>query len=215
MESHLGAQLAQRETLRFFPDMRDAEWVALDFWAGHYFYFTAAERWQTLRTDSRWETVTAGDGLLLLRRGAGPPTDIAEAFRPQISPPLPQLTVSFGEELILRGFDVHARPNGHLVLCSDWERRGKGALTPQLSLTGETFAPLDSLHFAPELFAVPGVRRDCTQLIAFGNVREPSVYFRVVDAVGRELPPVVMATGAWAEKVSLAGNMLYLRVKLR
>lgn len=216
-ESHLGTHLARRETMRFFPDLRDAEWVILDFWTGHYFYLTAVERFQDLLLDSDWETVTAGDGLLLLRRGAGPPDSIADAFRPQVSLPLMPLTVQFGTEdhhgLTLQGFDVRARANGHLVLCSDWERWNGGTLTPEISLSGEKFDSLDGRRFYPPLLASPGSVRDCTQQIAIGNRREQDVYLRVRDGAGQVLSVELRDLGAWEGRVEVIGDVLHLHVK--
>jgi hypothetical protein len=216
-ESHLGAHLARRETMRFFPDLRDAEWIALDFWSGHYFYLTVERRLEEVLFDPDWETVTAGDGLLLLRRGSGPPKAVVEAFRPQISSPLRPLNVRFSSVdrgLTLRGFDVSVRANGHLILCSGWEGQGEGALVPEISRTGETFAALDSLSFYPSLFAQPDPVRDCTQLVATDSGREQEIYLRVVDEDGRVLPVVLDDVGTWEGRVDVIGSMLRLRVPL-
>lgn len=215
-ESHLGTRLARRHTMRFFPDLRDADWIAMDFWTGHYFYLTAKETWRDIMESPQWETVIAQDGLLLLRRGNGPPMRIVEAFQPQVSPPLIPLHAVFGESpegLVLYGFDMYPRAKGHMVLCSDWRALGANTLTPEISFSGDTFLPLDSLGFYPDLFRQSQLVRDCTQLIAPGHTTTQDVYIRMMkDGVG--VPIALLDSGAWMEDASVeAPHMLHLRVR--
>lgn len=206
-ESHLGAHLAQRVTMRFFPDTRDAEWILMDFWGGHYFYITAPEHWRELLTSPEWETVRAGEGLLLLRRGAGPPRDVAAAFAiPPELPALPlQVTYQDAQQTLrLQGVRMQRRTGGVVLFCTDWQREGAaGALEVILSHSEEISegALLDGLRFYPNLFSQPGAVRDCTQFIAGSGA---VVRLAVRDAAGDWLPAVLETPGAWEGRVQVA-----------
>jgi uncharacterized membrane protein len=212
-ESHLGSHLARTKTMRFFPDLRDAEWIAMDFWTGHYFYLTAEERWREIAQDPTWETVTAGEGLLLLRRGDGPPKDIVEAFQPQVDDRVSPLQARFGDAdcgVLLKGLDIAKRAGGHTIVCTIWQPLGRGMCLPQIATVGNNYRDLDGVRFYPDLFAQQREVQECTQFID-QDWRGSSVRFRVQNAAGTSLPLTLLDTGSLEERVGAEGPVLVVQ----
>ena len=220
-ESHLAAHLAQRETLRFFPDLRDADWLVMDVWPGEYFYLTHVERWQAVLSDACWETVAAHEGVILLRRGSGPPQGIEGAFRPAPGTSVPELGVRFGTEgqsLTLRGLEIFPRFGGSMVICTDWVREGEGELYPRIGLVGRgssSTKSLDGTRFYPALFAGPREIRECTKLLALGNTAEIIVQLAMADQAGQHYyTPTLLDAGEWgAGRIWIEETTLFLRVR--
>jgi hypothetical protein len=210
-ESHLGSHLAQSETVRFFPDLRDADWILMDFWTGHYFYQTADATWAEIAVSQEWATVFAQDGLMLLTRGDGPPRKLVDAFRPSVSEPLCLIRARFGNSnasALLRGFAISARANGHVILCSDWDSSGGFLVRPEVSLDGRQFVSVDSLRFLPTSMVEPATFRDCTQLIASGWKGPPTVYYRVAGLDGRLLTAQVQDPARAESEASLGNEVI-------
>ena len=65
---HLAAHLARRPTIRFFPDLRDAEWIAVDVEKGWDPYGGRRATLDTVQNDEGWEQVASGDGWVIFRR---------------------------------------------------------------------------------------------------------------------------------------------------
>ncbi len=218
-EMHLSAHLAQRETLRVFPDLRDVEWVVVNVWFGGDPYGSLTPVWRELSADPAWETVTAHDGLLLLRRGAGPPRGVEAAFRSSKALPLYQVNVQFGEPgagLRLLGFALHPLPEGHFVFCSRWKVESDYQIIPQLAVATQAtepllWQPLESLRFVPQIFSQPGMVQDCTAISSEQEGAELVLYIRSSDPAERFYPPVVLDAGFSSGTLEVVGNLLLLR----
>ena len=65
---HLAAHLARRPNIRFFPDLRDAKWIAVDVEKGWDPYGGWRATLDTVRNDEDWEQVASGDGWVILRK---------------------------------------------------------------------------------------------------------------------------------------------------
>lgn len=212
LEMQLSAHAAQRETVRIFPDQRDAKWLALNVWFGKDPYgdwsFAALE---ALLDDVQWETVRAAEGIVLLRRGAGPPQRVGQAFAPVSTIPLYPLEAQFGTgaaALRLLGLRVFPRASGHFYLCTDWEIGAQADALPwvdagTVTLDGISVKPLDAMALLLRLPDRPPVVRDCTYLVTklFGG----DVPLRLtVRAPGGSLYPVTLLdAGDWGEQVSV------------
>lgn len=164
-ETHLGAHLAQRSTLRFFPDRRGAEWILVDLWFGSYHYLTHLEGWHQVLTAPGWETVSSQNGLVLLRRGSGPPDDPIAAFQDFDVAPLPPMEVHFGapdSALRLMGAARYPKDGTRCALCTEWQITERVEYIPSIDIGG-TRVPFDSVAYAPSVWATPGRMRECTQ----------------------------------------------------
>ncbi len=216
-ELQLAAHLAGRETLRFFPDTRDAEWLLVDVWLGQYHYLNEAEVWSAVLADPGWETVQARDGLILLKRGQGPPQDVEQAFRPATGA-WPKLSVQFGAPgsgLRLLEAAFLPRPGGSFFLCTRWVREGQGVATPRVqvqSAGAEPMAeqPLDGLRFAPLLFNRPGDIQECTHLPRPQG--EALVRLAVIGDLGQLYPASLMAPGDWEGQATVEEGELVWRL---
>jgi hypothetical protein len=214
----LAPHLAQRPTLRLFPDTRDAEWVVVDLWFGGDPYGSKEAIWQGLVVDQSWETVEAREGLVLLRTGAGPPEGVEDALR-DFALELPPLDVGFGEgeeEIALTGLGVYRKPLGLTYLCTRWRREWSSLTVPQVALVeaeGETEArSLDGWGLVPQVFAKPGSFIDCTDLLVGRYTSEPTVRLFVEGEEGRKLPITEFDTFALEGEIERKGEALLLRL---
>lgn len=215
-EMQLLSHQAQRETLRFFPDTREADWILLDFWFGLYPYQSMELLWPQVRDAEQWETVLADNGLLFLRQGQGPPEDLQNVFHPSDELTLPTLRVRFGTEkqgLYLEGLQGYPRPVNYLFLCSDWRQDVDGNFTPYVELRGattESATPLRAKQLLPMLFTEPDRLRDCTPLLANLRGSGPVIRLSVRDEFGRTYAPTLLDAGAWGERVRVDPDGLLL-----
>lgn len=205
---HLAPHLARRSMLRVFPDLRDAEWLVLDVWNWADPYGPAVPVWREVLTDPTWEMVAAKDGVLVLRRGDGPPRDVGAAFVPQGADALRKLEVRFGNAWRLTGADIFPLPWGHFVLCTDWQSADEApAMRPAVRLAADAESQtLRSYTLLPEIYATSGKFRDCTHLLAPAvgvDVTIGLVLYGVDDII-------VVEAGEWEEQVWLEDAVLYL-----
>lgn len=219
LEMQLSAHAAQRETVRIFPDQRDAEWLALNVWFGKDPYgdwsFTALE---ALLDDARWETVAAAEGVLLLRHGVGPPQGIGQAFVPTADIPLQLLTVEFGEgaaALRLLGLRVFPRAAGHFYLCTDWVMGSEADALPwadvgSVRLEGISVKPLDAMPLLLRMPERPSVVRDCTYLVTSSVGRTLPLRLAVYAPDGSPYLPTLLDPGVWSERVQVQDAMLVI-----
>lgn len=208
---HLAPRLAQRETLRFFPDLREAEWMAVDLWFWGDPYGVGEQVWRDVLTDPVWKVVRAEQGIVVLRKGSGPPAAVERAFRHSESNRLSPLSVRFGEAptLWLSGVEAFPLPMGHLVLCSDWVNDGISVLPVLRTVSGETMI-LRSYHLLPGLFETRGEFRDCTQLIVPAGRSDAEIELSIV---GREA--VILDVGSWENRVRSESGALVLDLRRR
>lgn len=222
-EMHLSAHLAQRETLRIFPDMRDAEWLVVNAWFGGDPYGRSSQVWREVVQSTTWKTVTARDGLLLLRKSEGDsPRDLARAFRFSEGMSFDALQLRFGSErhgLHLRGYALYPLPYGHFVFCSRWTLQGDVPIMPKIGVEASppgniTFNDLDVLKYVPEIFSKPGDVQDCT---AFQVLQGDDVVLRLVgrDLQGRDHPAQVLDAGGADVTLMSDGMSIVLRTPLQ
>lgn len=209
LEMHLAAQSPQRETVRIFSDVRDVDWIALNVWYGEYPYQSQSynEAWSRILTSSDWETVLADSGLVLLRRGQGPPLGILKAFEVPESIPAHPLAVRFGEgekAAELRAFSAIPLPMQSFVLCMDWYiPAGVDRFSPLVQVVGVAVLaqPTVGVQTFPDLYATPGQWRDCTRLRFRPNASSTVILLSAVDAQGAPASVHIVDGGAWGELV--------------
>jgi hypothetical protein len=203
--------------LRGFPDTRDVNWLVLDVWNWADPYGSAVPIWKGILEDTRWETVVARDGILVLRRGQGPPQDVAAAFARQGASSLKHLEVRFGDTWRLTGAEVFPLPLGHFILCTAWQgEMPTTSVRPEvrLRMTAKS-QPLRSYALLPELYASPGTFRDCTQLLAATMGAEVTVWLTLTTAEGSVLTPSVVSAGDCEGDVYVDDVELYLEIPVR
>ena len=215
---HLATHNAQRHTLRIFPDLRDVDWVFINVWQGGYPYGMAPGTWEQLFSDPTWETVSARDGLILLKRGQGPPAHIAAAFIPPNND-TQLLNIQFGEsaaKLYLHALHIVPQPlSNTFYVCSDWENVGNESLNIKLGFydpADQGSQVLDATYIYPSLFHQPGKFRDCTLL--FKNTRNSniSITFEVQTETQQSLPLLIIDPGAWQKQLSQHDHKLYVQL---
>jgi len=218
VDMHLAPHVASRMVLRIFPDMRDVDWVLLNVWYGAYPYGVQPEVWRSLFGDPNWETVSAEQGLILLRRGTGPPQGLARAFATPDSGPRYHLDVLFGDSTAgLRLVSVAARelPRGGLNLCTDWRVEGTNQGLPWIAPDAATPETVRALHAAlvfPEMFLQTAQPiRDCTAISAYPDGMDTRIKVAVrqgLDAV----PVTVLGTGGPGMEVEAGARSVILGI---
>lgn len=215
LDMHLATHSARRPTLRIFPDLRGVEWVMVNVWQGGYPYGMQAQTWQTLFSDPTWETVAAQDGLILLRKGQGPPQGIPRAFaRPAAA--ASQFNVAFGDApsgASLRAVRVNPLPAGNFYLCTDWQLETAGELkfyvvTPGGEGPQATLLEISRIY--PALTAQPGDFRDCTRLMTPPRGKTVTVQFYVADETGDRLPAAIVEPAGAGENLRAEADTLSL-----
>lgn len=64
---HLAAQLVRCPTIRFFPDLREVEWIVIDLEKGRDPYRGWLATLDAVQNDEDWEQVVSGDGWVIFR----------------------------------------------------------------------------------------------------------------------------------------------------
>lgn len=208
-ESHLAGHLARRPMLRFFPDTRNADWLLLDVWMGHYPFYTGYETtlrtWQNALTSSDWETVNAQNGVVLLRKGHGPPKGLAAAFTPVSAFSLHAMNIHFTDksnEIGLIGARFIPMGTNQYALCTDWEV-SSSELTPTIKILEpvlQTQGPLSGLLFYPDLFSYPRTIRDCSPLL-LASPFPLKIGLEVKNQKGLPLKVEVIEDGGWVQVI--------------
>jgi uncharacterized membrane protein len=223
-EARLAGHLAKRLTLRFFPDLRQADWVVVDVWTGHYPYYQpmpgVMQVWQSLLSDPSWETSYASDGLIVLKRGAGPPQDIIDAFRPSSESELTPVQVHFGGEgrgINLNGLAGLRISPKLMTLCSEWEILQAGNLQPLLGFefgnVSKIAEPLAGTGFLPSLFVKPGKVRDCTLLDTPIITKQLiKAQWTVVDGT-QKLPATLITSGYDSGSNKIVDNVYHVDIQ--
>ena len=216
--ANLASQAAQRETLRFFPDTRGAEWILLDVWFGSDPYGKGLEAVRAALEDPAWEVVDARAGVMLLRRGNGPPANLTASFKPVSEMPWTAFEARFGlltDGLTLRGVFATTGRFSPVYICTQWEVVGAGA-QPVMGVVSGTEVrerPLSGVVLFEELFARPGAVQDCTQWSILPGDRI-TLQFTALDAEGMQLPVVVMNPGDLNDDIIVLEETLLLTVEL-
>jgi uncharacterized membrane protein len=207
VEPHLAAHLSQYKTVYLFPDVRDAQWILLDVWYGSYpFYLPLDETqkiWNSILADPSWETVAAKDGLVLLKKGHGPPGNLNEAYRITTATK-PDFLVRFGGEngveLIGASLVYHSRDQASF--CTVWNfitqevnlNRKIQFLSPQNIISD---MPDYRLMLSPDPAASPGEYRFCNRLYISDIANQHAVLISVQTDDASPLPISIVDPGKW------------------
>ncbi len=217
-ESHLAAHLSQYETVRFFPDTRDATWILLDTWYGSYPFYLPSEgtqaRWDAIREDPSWQTVAARDGLILLNKGNGPPQKISDAYR-ITNPGQPEFNVRFGDEqrISLVDLSVIHHSGEQLTFCADWDLTGSGAGSyPKLQFLSTdnnlSNAPEFGINLSPEIFTQPGIYRTCRRMTSVYYTAQRIALISLETKDSNDAPVFILDSGKWAPYLTIKNNLL-------
>jgi uncharacterized membrane protein len=217
-ETHLGAHLAQYGTVRFFPDMRDATWLLLDAWYGSYPYYRPSEStqalWDSIRTDPSWQTVAARDGLILLKKGVGPPQELSAAYH--ITNPKPaQFNILFGDgqRISLVNISLIHHSKDQVTFCTDWNLAGPEAgldLRVQFISNEKTLsdAPDYGIQLSPEIFAQPGKYRICSRMLSLYFTAQQAALISMRTKEASLYPVSIMDSGKWSADLKAQNDML-------
>jgi uncharacterized membrane protein len=125
-QSRLNPHLSEREKIYMFPRVEDAEYVFFDVTADSW-PIHPNDQWrlfQSLTTEEGFGVLAAGDGYILLRRGAPGGGELPESFysfaRVEEADIAYPTTIEFGDKLRFLGFDVH-RDEGMTSLSLYWQ----------------------------------------------------------------------------------------------
>jgi hypothetical protein len=221
-ESRLGGHLAQRLMLRIFPDTRGVDWIAVDAWFGNYPFYQPFEEtiqsWQNYLTDPGWQVAEAQAGLIVLRRGDGPPQGVEQAFQSVAEMGQRTLSVRFGklqDGVTLVGANIFPHSGGQLALCTEWVLGGKELVIPKMEWHSTTSTSpaqlLDGLSFYPALFSVKGDVQDCTRLLVKGQ-NGVVVGLFVDNPQGQRLPAIIVDAGDWAGRVKVESDIILMQL---
>lgn len=177
VEPHLSGHFSHFKTVYLFPDVRDAQWILLDIWYGSFSLYLPPDKtqmvWNAIMKDPTWETVIARDGLILLKKGIGPPRNISQAYR--VTNPKPVINIRFGGEdgvnLVNLSLVYHSKVEA--TLCTDWDISGSNVdHYPQMQFMSTEnvvgAAPMDTLRLSPIIFTEPGSYRICIRRMGTG-----------------------------------------------
>lgn len=217
-EMHLAAHLATRETLRLFPDTRDATWIVIDAWFGGDPYGSFTETWQHLSHDGAWETVDARNGVILLRRGQGPPQGIENAFQSSATLALRPLEAWFGraeDGLQLHGLNLYCRAAGLCHICLRGTKSGTSFLKPLIGVSprGDPAAYLSAMQgtrVAPRVYTLPGTIQDCAPVLIGRGLHPPALELTVVTGTGQRLPVRLLDTSSWGGHLAVKETALLI-----
>jgi uncharacterized membrane protein len=220
VEQHLSAHFTHFKTVHLFPDVRDAQWILLDMWYGSYSLYQSLDSaqilWDAIQRDASWETVAARDGLILLKKGSGPPQNLGDAYRIS-NPSQPQFIVHFGGQkgLELVNISLVHQSRSDITLCTDWDLADPSIeifprqqfLSYQNKLSDP---PTSGFRLNAHLFIHPGRYRICNSRILpgyYGTQR----YLQIALENGKEanLDPVsIINPGKWAPYLKVLNNGL-------
>ncbi len=218
VEAHLGAHLAQYDTVRIFPDIRNVSWLLLDTWYGSYPYYlplaSTQAQWDAIRQDPSWETVAAHDGLILLKKGNGPPQNIADVYRIN-NPGLPEFSYQFGTEqrISLVDLNVIHHSRDKTTFCTEWKVVGTGTgLYPKIQFLSSdnnlTAAPEFGINLIQEILTRPGSYRFCRRMpSAYFNAQRTAYIFLEANDTP-DTPVIIQDTGKWVPYVNIKNNKL-------
>jgi uncharacterized membrane protein len=225
VELHLAGHFSRYKTVRIFPDVRDAQWIMLDVWNGNFSLYLNPEDtqhlWDGIRFDPTWETVSAQDGLILLKKGIGPPEKISDTYR-VTGGVKPEMKVQFGEkkEADLVAISRSYPSRSEVVLCTDWDLTQAGAEGyPRLQFRSDenilTDAPGSRFRLSPGAVDRPGNYRFCSRqdadalagqraLVLSLETKDPNVAQAAIVEAGKWAPYLKVIDGQLLE-IDLAG----------
>jgi uncharacterized membrane protein len=219
IEPHLAGHFSQFKTVYLFPDVRDAQWIMLDIWYGSYPIYLPPERtqavWNAIRVDPSWETVAARDGILLLKKGSGPPQKITQAYQVS-SAAQPEFIVHFGDDkaVDLMNVSLVHHSKVEVTLCTDWDLykpQADTSLKIQF-LSRENVvsdAPADGFSLSTQIFTETGRYRLCSRRMGasyFAGQR--AVLISLQSKFAPFIPVSISDTGVWAPYLRLHGSAL-------
>jgi uncharacterized membrane protein len=222
VEPHLVGHFSHFKTVYLFPDLRDAQWILLDIWYGSYPLYLPAEGtqtlWNNIRQDHSWETVAARDGLILLKKGNGPPQNITEAYQ-VTNPSEPIFEVSFGGDhgISLVNITIVYHSKFEATLCTDWLLTGpKMDVTPQIQFVSTPHilseVPGDEFRLSPAIFTGAGKYRLCNRRMGTAYLmKQREVYLSLQSKDATTFMPVsIINPGNWETFMKVQNNVLVI-----
>ncbi len=219
MEPHLASHFTQFKTVYLFPDVRDAQFILLDVWYGSYPLYLSAEDtqaiWEAILRDPTWETAAARDGLILLKKGSGPPQNISAAYL-DTQPEAPQFHVRYGSNNTAEMVGISlVRPSSvEVTLCTDWAVNGTAAdLTPEIRFVSpgniDSKAPGDPFSLSRQVFTQPGRYRVCIRRMdAAFLAKQQAAVITLTTHAGNLLQIYQLEGGRWATGLKVQNNSL-------
>jgi uncharacterized membrane protein len=219
VEPHLAGHFSQFKTVYLFPDVRDAQWMMLDVWYGIYSVYLSAENtqalWNTIQADPSWETVQARDGLILLKKGSGPPENISNAYLLTQEIP-PEFTVRFGDKngMDLVNVSLVHHSKVEVTLCIDWElKQSEADMSPMISFRSYenilSQPPADKFSLSSQIFSQPGRYRICSRRIGTSYFADQQAVLISLATNGTNSTPVSISDpGKWASYLSINQDKL-------
>jgi uncharacterized membrane protein len=173
VEPHLAGHFSQFKTVYLFPDVRDAQWIMLDIWYGSFPIYLPPEKtqavWDAIRDDPSWETVAARDGILLLKKGSGPPQKITQAYQ-GTTVAQPEFITRFGDDnaVDIVSISLVHHSKVEVTLCTDWElSKPQADMSIKIQFISRenvvSDPPADGFSLSPQIFSQPGRYRLCSR----------------------------------------------------
>ncbi len=224
VEPHLAAHFSQYKTVYLFPDLRDAQWILLDAWYGSYpFYLPLSDTqkiWNTILADPSWETVSAKDGLILLKKGNGPPQNVNDAYQIMKATPA-EFVVQFGAEngMDLVGVDLVHHSRDQVSFCTDWNfTKPEQDISPKIQFLSSNNAISDipdyRLHLSPDPQIQPGTYRYCNRLYTSYMADQRVVLVSIKSGDSSDLPASILDPGKWSPYLTINDNTLKINLSM-
>ena len=218
VELHLAGHFSQFKTVRIFPDVRDAQWIMLDVWYGNYALYIdtngTQDLWNTILTDPSWETVSARDGFILLKKGSGPPKAITGAYRmTNANPPEMDIRFSGDNNIELVNISRITPSRSETILCTDWDLQEAVADTsPELQFVSTmntlTEAPGSQFRLSPELFTEPGRYRFCSRQDIDYFTEQRTLVISMKTNGSKDYLASIIDAGKWASYINIDKDKL-------
>jgi uncharacterized membrane protein len=213
VDLHLAGHFSQFETVRVFPDIREAQWIMLDVWTGSYALYinskATQDLWNTIMVDPSWETVSARDGFILLKKGSGPPKGIPDAYR-MTTVDSPAMDIQFGDanQVALVNVSRITPSRSETIICTDWDlHEAQSGTAPELQFNSQmdtlTEAPGSQFRLSLTIFNGTGRYRICSRQDTdyYDEQRSLVISMKTTDA--KDYPASIIEAGNWASYLSI------------
>jgi uncharacterized membrane protein len=222
VEPHLAAHFSQYKTVYLFPDLRNAQWILLDVWYGSYPFYLPLDDirkiWNSILTDHNWETVYAGDGFILLKKGYGPPKNVSAAYR-LTQPTTQEFVVQYGGKngIDLVGVNLVNHSKDQFSLCTEWEiSRQRPGISPAIQFLSTkniiSDIPDYRLQQSPEPFTQPGIYRFCNRLYASTIADQRAVLISTkTEELGFQQTSI-LDPGNWSSYLTINNDVLVINL---
>jgi uncharacterized membrane protein len=224
-EENLAVHLARRETIRIFPDIRDAEYVLVDTWFGDYpFYLDLNETTQVFRdlaSSPEWTNAGSRAGVIVLQRGSGPPQDLNGALHPISRQPMYSIQADFsriGDSISLVGIDIFDKDSLKPVICTWWDLpQQTGASYPVIDLLSpkgsQPYTEVFSQDFLPEGYPIQGKVTLCSRYYIDNKLSEDILRVTVENSEGERSSITMKSPGDFLGSLEVSDTGLLIHFK--